>query len=357
MGSDNPGLTVQPVFSGRDHGFCKASFLPDGRVVNASGSPTRLQPVAVGKDDIFLGLDLTAHVLPLAERQLAIWQRAGVSINFVVYDLLPVTQPNWFSPALVRNFNRWLGVIARRSDRSICISACVAEVLAQQLSRSLGIRPGTIETIPLGCNLDASFPSLGLPENSSAVRSLMQNSRTILAVGTIEPRKGYQVLLDAVEHIWRIDPNSDITLLIVGREGWRTGQLQQRLRNHPEQGKRLIWLDQASDEFLLEIYRNCAGLIAASHQEGFGLPLIEAAGNGAPVLARSLPVFREVGGQLFDYFDDDSPEPFATRIKEWIAARRRPSRADIDTLPRWKDSADALKAHLGLVRPARVSAP
>lgn len=356
VNADIPGVIVQPVFASRNHGFAKADFLADGSVVNASRFANGLKPVAVSKGDIFLGLDLAAQMLPAVEVQLSGWRQAGVSVNMLVYDLLPISRPDWFSEKLVRNFQGWLGVVGRQSDRCICISAAVAQALADKLSAMNVSTLPVIRTIPLGSDLDASFPSLGLPDDSSALLDWMQSGRTILTVGTIEPRKGHGQLLDALDHLWQSDPGSDIALLVVGRAGWRTEQLQERIRSHSENGKRLVWLDQASDEFLSQIYQTCAGLIAASHQEGFGLPLVEAAANGAPILARDVPVFREVGGSLFDYFQNDTPIALADRIKQWLSDAKPPSREKIDALPRWEGSAAALLDHLELAPQRAVGA-
>lgn len=356
VNADIPGVIVQPVFASRNHGFAKADFRADGSVVNASRFANGLKPVAVRKGDIFLGLDLAAQMLPAVEVQLAGWRRAGVSVNMLVYDLLPISQPEWFSEKLVHNFQGWLGVVGRQSDRCICISAAVAHALADQLS-SMNISPlPVIVTIPLGSDLDASFPSLGLPDDFSVLLDWMRSGQTILTVGTIEPRKGHSKLLDALDHIWRSDPGSDIALLVVGRAGWRTEQLQGRISSHSENGKRLVWLDQVSDEFLSKIYQTCAGLIAASHQEGFGLPLVEAAANGAPILARDIPVFREVGGPMFDYFQNDTPTALADRIRHWLSDTKPPSEREIGALPRWEESAAALLDRLELAPQRAVCA-
>ena len=343
-----PGVTVQPVFASRNHGFCRAVMTPGGRLANASRHRRGLQPVAVRPGDVFLGLDLTAQTLPAVERQLAQWRRGGVSINLVIYDLLPITHPELFSPQLVRNFHRWFGVVARQSDRCLCISEAVADRLSQQLSIYASAARPAITTFPLGADITASFPSRGLPGDFPAIRQWAHDRRAVLAVGTVEPRKGFALLLDAFEQIWRADPASSAALLIVGRAGWRTDALQERIRTHPEQGKRLLWLDRASDEALLHLYQLCAGLVSASREEGFGLPLLEAVAQGAPVLARDLPVFREVGGTLFDYFNDEEPEPLARRIVDWLGTARRPSAQEIARLPRWSDSAAAVLARLGL---------
>lgn len=348
MAAAGPDLVIQPVFASRDHGYARAVLADDGRIGNASGRPGVLQPAVARRGDVFLGLDLAAHLLPHAEADLAHWRRNGVSIAVVVYDLLPLLQPNWFPPRTLHNFSRWLGVLARQADHCICISRTVAEALDRALTdRAAGPLP-RISTVPLGADLATSFPSRGLPNDMAALRKWLRHHRALLSVGTIEPRKGHRQLLAALEYHWQSQPDSDIALLLVGRPGWKTADLQAQLRSHPEQGRRLIWIDDASDELLAELYRAVAGLVAASHGEGFGLPLIEALAQGAPVLARDLPVFREVGGDLFDYFADDAPQPLAARVQDWLANLRRPDADAIAALPRWANSATALAAILGV---------
>ena len=95
-------------------------------------------------------------------------------------------------------------------------------------------------------------------------------------------------------------------------------------------------------QFLTQIYGSCAGLIAASYQEGFGLPLLEAAANGAPVLARDTPIFREVGGSLFDYFQDENKIALANTIVQWVSSARPTSREALGCFPSWRESAEAL---------------
>lgn len=335
-------IIVQPVFASKDHGFCKAVLSPDGTVVNAASRPNCRQPAVARAGDVFLGLDLAAHIFPSVEADLAQWRRDGVSINVVVYDLLPKLRPDWFPSRTVRNFDRWLGVLARQADRCIAISMVVAEALTSELARRGNGRSPDVVTIPMGSDIVASYPSRGLPTDVSGLRTWLSNHRVLLSVGTVEPRKGHHQLLAALEHHWQAEPDSDIALLIVGRPGWKTDSLQAQMLGHPENGNRLIWLDGASDELLTELYGSVLGLVAASHDEGFGLPLLEALAHGTPVLARDLPVFREVGGPLFDYFTDDTPTALASRIAKWLEAPRQPSAVAVATLPRWSDSAAAL---------------
>ena len=119
-------------------------------------------------------------------------------------------------------------------------------------------------------------------------------------VGTIEPRKGHAQVLDAFELLWRT--NAERTLIVAGKQGWHVESFIERLKSHPEAGRRLIWLPDTSDSQLAQLYADLDGLIMASEAEGFGLPLVEAAHYGMPLFVRDLPVFREVAGDHAVYF-------------------------------------------------------
>jgi glycosyltransferase involved in cell wall biosynthesis len=70
--------------------------------------------------------------------------------------------------------------------------------------------------------------------------------------------------------------------MLFGRAGWRSYHLIDRLRMHPEQGRRSFWVEDGSDAELGFAYRNAVALIFASHGEGFGLLLVEVMHYGAP---------------------------------------------------------------------------
>lgn len=342
-------IRVQPVFASRDHGYCLASLNPDGSLRSATGRSGALQPVTVRRGDIFLGLDLTANILPFLEAEIAQWRRAGVAIYFMIYDLLPLLQPDWFPPRTSGNIRRWLHVIARQADGCICISGAVAASLRDVLSsRSCRETPG-LSTIPLGADLVSSLPSKGFPPNRGEIQAWLKRQKVLLTVGTVEPRKGHDALLSATTHLWQTKPQSEIALLLVGKPGWKTEKLQEALLRHPENGRRLLWLDKVSDEFLAELYESANGFIAPSRGEGFGLPLIEALSAGLPVLARDLPVFREIGGTMFDYFDCDDTAPLADSIWQWSRDLRKPlAGGPRSPLPSWADSAAELVDRLGI---------
>ena len=77
---------------------------------------------------------------------------------------------------------------------------------------------------------------------------------------------------------------------------------------------------------------------------GFGLPLIEAAQRGLSILARDIPVFREVAGTHASYFSGSRPDELALAVQGWLALAQQgaaPSSAGLSWLT-WQQSTHAL---------------
>ncbi|KQQ87763.1 glycosyltransferase [Massilia sp. Leaf139] len=341
---DNPPAEyeVVPVYvtaSGQGYRYAcafTAQFL--GTPLASADAPIDYQP-----GDVFLGLDLLPHLVPQHRAYLESLRRDGVRMYFVVYDLLPVLMPQFFPPGTADGHHAWLQAISR-FDGAVCISHAVALELAdwQRAYAAPRLRPFEISWFHLGADVGRSVPSRGLPDNAADVLARLASSPTLLAVGTIEPRKQYGQLLAAFELLW--GRGVDANVVMVGKQGWMVDELVARLRSHPEAGKRLFWLEGISDEYLEKIYAASNALVAPSAGEGFGLPLIEAAQHKLALIARDLPVFREVGGEHAFYFSGTRPQDLATAIADWLAkhaAGSAPSSAGLPWLT-WADSARQL---------------
>lgn len=345
MDLDLGNITVLPIAATAKRGYAIAEVDPtDGRLSLPSPNAPLIQASA---GDIFLGLDLAAHRLSRHQRQLARWRRSGASINIVIYDLLPLQHPHWFPPSTGRNFAKWIAVVSRLADRAICISHQVASDLDTWLATNRVARRDAIEVtvMPLSGAVDATNPSRGIGDKGRAAIARAQNTRTLLMVGTIEPRKGHDCVLDAMEHLWRTQPANAPHVLIVGRPGWRTEAMQARLAALEGRAEhRLTWLSQASDELLAALYARAALVVMPSRGEGFGLPIVEALRQGRKVLARDLPVFRELARPGLFYFDDDSPAALADSILATLQEADPPMPVGEE----WGDSVAILLRALGL---------
>lgn len=177
---------------------------------------------------------------------------------------------------------------------------------------------------------------------ANGVLEKLQSRPSFLMVGTIEPRKGYEQVLGGFEALW--DEGIDVNLVIVGKEGWMVDGLVKKIRLHSEYNRRLHWLEGISDEYLERIYSICACLISASEDEGFGLPLIEAAQHQIPIIARDIPVFVEVVGEHAYYFSGTEAGALSERIRDWIFLYNKNQHPKSNEIPwlTWNTSAKDL---------------
>lgn len=318
LASTPPGYRIEPVYSlgqGRDYQHAR-QFMESWIEYPIPGNEDA--PINVQPGDIFLGLDLYISGTRENRTVLERYRKKGAQIFFVVYDMLPVLHPEVFPEVTNPEFVGWLKTICHVSEGLICISKAVADELINWI---LTEEP-ELETPPkigffhLGADIPASNPSFGLTHDSQLILDQIKRYPSALMVGTIEPRKGYAQALSALEILW--NEGVEINLVIVGKHGWMVDELIIRLESHVELGNRLHWLPNASDEFLIELYSRSSVLLAASEGEGFGLPLIEAAKYNMPILARDLPVFREILGTNAYYFEGFGSYDLANQLKTWL---------------------------------------
>ena len=339
------GWCVEPVYaSPAEPGYKYAKSFAD-RILGLKQPWHSDRPVEVWSGDLLCVLDLDPDVLVAQRETLDDWRLHGVQVFTVVHDILPLMLPEYFPPEVGDVvMDRWVRELARHSG-AVCVSATVASQLKQwmqanDVSTSPNFRFGWFHH---GSDIDNSVPTRGLPAFAERIFSMMKERPVALMVGTLEPRKGHAQALDALEDLWRT--GVDIGLIIVGKNGWRTDQLAARIRNHPEFGHHLTWLEGVSDEFLGELYERSSFLLAASEGEGFGLPLIEAARNNLPLIVRDLPVFHEVAQNGALYFPNRrDASAISDTIRHWLDLKDKEGFPQPNRVPRltWAESAAML---------------
>lgn len=295
--------------------------------------------------DIFLGLDLQPQVQIAQADFYQLLRRHGVKVSFIVFDLLCYLHPHFFmgGEESKNQFDNWLHTVAE-NDEAICISKSVADefnsyMLSKKVDRLL---PFKTQWFHLGADIKSISSKKALYTKDKEQLSILKSTKTFLMVGTVEPRKGHAQTLDAFEKLWHSDLS--FNLVIVGKQGWMVEDLVERIQNHKEFNNRLFWLEGINDEYLEELYKQSNCLIAASYGEGFGLPLIEAAQYKLPIIARDIPVFREVAGEHAYYFEGTSTDELANKIQQWVNLYNLKEHPKSDKMPwlTWQESAKNL---------------
>lgn len=336
------GYRVEPVYATHEHGYRYARCFTLGFL----GCPNSIltdEPIEFHNGDLYLGLDLHHHGVFHHEAFYQQMRNYGVQVLFVVYDLLPVLQPHFFEQNVGDLHRKWLQSLAR-CDAVICISKAVANEVVDwlQMNGPTRLRPFNVGYFHLGADIDASAPTKDLPADAASVLSNIASHPGFLMVGTVEPRKAQVQTLAAFEKLWA--QGIAVNLVIVGKQGWMVETLVHKMQSHPQLSKQLFWLEGISDEYLEKVYAASTCLIAASEGEGFGLPLIEAAQHKLPIIARDIPVFREVAGDNAYYFSGLEAADLANAVKDWLALNKAGKAPQSDTMPRltWAQSTQQL---------------
>lgn len=237
---------------------------------------------------------------------------ARCSVIAVLYDLIPVTHPELVQEVHRQGYWKAFERLVNCCDGFIAISRSVSDEAREQLESSRKRVP-ILDYFYLGADLEGE--ASGKRRRPSARHwpaELWGSEPVYLMVGTIEPRKGHQYVLDVFERLW--SQGFGGKLLIVGRVGWMCEDIVSRLENSPYRGKNLFVIVDANDGDLAYCYRMATAIVFASATEGFGLPLVEAMEYGKPALVSDIPVFREVGQDYPVYFSLKSPDSLVTAI-------------------------------------------
>ena len=343
------GWTVEPVYASRGQpGYCYARRFACA-LLGIDGDWAQNEPVDAWPDDKFVGLDWWGAETAVQQSVLERWYRFGVDIRFVVYDLLPIHRPDFFPNDSAPHHLRYLKCITSFNG-VISISRAVAEELREWCYEHASPRsiPFGVDWFHLGADLTRSHPSPGSHERATDLVGALGMGPTFLVVGTVEPRKGHRQVLAAMEILWA--KGIQANLVIVGKQGWMVEDLVERVKRHPELSRQLFWPDNVADDYLEQIYSASTCLIAASEGEGFGLPLIEAAQRGLPIIARDLPVFREVAAEHAFYFNGLNPGDLAGALCRWLTLYETKSHVQSSGMNwlTWAQSAEMLLARLGI---------
>ncbi len=197
------------------------------------------------------------------------WQDARNQDAFVLlYDVLPQTNPEVYGAPHQLFTSRYFRMVAR-SRNVACISVATQQQLERRLRRSPA--PNSI-ALNLGGDSLAPYP----PRQEAMIP-------TFVMVGTVEPRKKHDVVLQAFDRLW--NAGRDYRLVVFGGAGWCELEFLRPMRARAGGDDRFAWREAASDRDIAQEMRKAAAAIYVSELEGYGLPAVEALAAGCPLIA------------------------------------------------------------------------
>lgn len=204
-------------------------------------------------------------------------KKNGAGIYKMHFDAVPILFPEYSHPNTVFRYAENFFKSMKYVDRWICISKTVKNDLIK-ISGEHNLKIENVKVLDLGAEIKTG------KENVSDRVKKISDDEYIICVGTIEPRKNYDLVIDVFDEIIKIQSLDYMKLVIVGKAGWNNEAIINRITSHPEYDERLIWLDNANDSELSLLYEKSIASFCLSHYEGYGLPLIEALSRGVFVI-------------------------------------------------------------------------
>jgi glycosyltransferase involved in cell wall biosynthesis len=298
------GFKVVPIYFNNYDYEVASEFLQQiyPNIPTPSLSDSHLFPV---KGDVLI---IPAYDVFVPNFQLNLTDFIGVcKVVSVVYDVLPISNPEWFpGNTHETHFIPALKKSALVSDHLIVNTNHVKNELEEVLVGFFGQEfESKVSVVPLSGSLKGFFTGENKREINFNEELWAEDITRILAVGTLEPRKGYVEILDSF--LREKSKNSNLHLTIVGRAGWNTEEILNKIKECKLQFKdSFLWIPNADDAALSKLYEGADIVLCGSYNEGFGLPLAEAMDRKKVTLARDIPVFHEVSQGCAVYFGQNS---------------------------------------------------
>lgn len=314
---------------------------------NFTWKPTRLSPAWLariwhrarfpfpvewftGDVDIFHATDF---VLPPVKRR--------TKTLLTVHDLSFERVPEAASPSLRRYLN---AVVPRSAERASHILAD-SQATKADLIDLYNLPPEKISVLYSG--VDSQFSPIVDDAVIAQVRSKYQLGQRpfIFSIGTVQPRKNYGRLIEALAHLR--SQHHDIDLVIAGGRGWLEDPIYDTLNRLNMKGH-VHFTGFVDDSDLPALYSGATCVAFPSLYEGFGFPVLEAMACGTPVVTSNVSSLPEVAGDaalMVDPYDSEGLTAAIQQLLDDTALRQKLTAKGFVQAKRftWSDSARHLK--------------
>ncbi len=219
------------------------------------------------------------------------------TIRVLIHDMIPLDHPEYSQAHIPRIFEERMRAVATYADQIICNSEETCKRASSYFTS-------------WGAKLEYVVSHLGTePMSPTGNRLRLANKKYYVVLGTIEPRKNHLLLFRVWERLASDLAEQDVPdLYVVGRRGWNNKEAFQFLDESALVDRCIFEKSDLNDSDLADLLAGAEALLFPSFVEGFGLPALEAAQLGVPVICSDLSTFRENLGDYGCYLDPHSPE-------------------------------------------------
>jgi glycosyltransferase involved in cell wall biosynthesis len=236
------------------------------------------------------------------------------SVHHIIrmHDIFPITHPQWFRKYSARQFQTSFNNL-NPSNISFLFDS---EYTRREVMKYFPSTKSMVAYCPVRKNISERC------NNCQGCKMLRgEKNQYVLALGTIEPRKNYDLLLEAWHNpVYSFSKFAH--LLIVGRYGWKSKNTRRNLRRKSK--SRITWLNGTCDFSLNQLFNQTILLVSASHEEGFNLPVAEATIRNIPTLISRNHVHAEIYSGTSLFFNESDVSDFSSKLLDFLSSKSTP---------------------------------
>lgn len=225
-----------------------------------------------------------------------------------VMDVSYLRFPDLFAKKDLYQLVAWTGYSARHAKKIFTIS----ESSKNDILKAYKKRPEDVIVTYPGIKQEGS---LRMPDKKEIQEKFELSQEYILFVGTLQPRKNIERLIEAFSEVLKNKKYEHYQLVIVGKKGW----LYEQILEAPKKfgiSHAVKFLEFVSDTDLPALYTHAKLFILPSLYEGFGLPVVEAMKYGVPVITSEVSSLPEAGGDAAVYVDPENSESIVKAMEK-----------------------------------------
>ena len=234
----------------------------------------------------------------------------------------------WTTPRYLPELHEGYPWNLLKTDWGNLTHVVVSELRRDELSELMNIEPASIQVVPNGVNVAEFYKLEALTESLLGRTNLLDAAPILLLPVRITPRKNIELALRTLAELKKDLPQAALVV---------TGPLGPHNANNVKYFEMLtslrtqLGLDSSAhffaelydgflpDEVIADFYRVAEALFFSSREEGFGIPLIEAAFSHLPAFCADIPPLKKLGGEDAIFFSpDEKPEIVAGMITNYF---------------------------------------
>jgi glycosyltransferase involved in cell wall biosynthesis len=251
----------------------------------------KVMPFPIFWTQLRISLEMLLHpvdalLIPASALPIIHPKKSVVTIHDLAWKFYPRTF-TWFN----RNFLEWSTRFAVKSAKKII---AVSEATKKDLVKFYKINPKKIFVVHHGYDITGQESRV----KSQELKTLPD--KFVLFLGTLQPRKNVEGLIDAFLLLKKEYPDLPHKLVIAGKPGWKYREILEKIDAAKDY---VIYFNHVTDDDRFSLLKRSDLLVLPSFYEGFGMPILEAFAGSVPVAAANVSSIPEVAGEAAAYFD------------------------------------------------------